>query len=198
MERQWQTQNFMPDPMSTPIGGGPRAAAGSNTAPFLPYHDLRQWLEEAKKLGEVKEVGGLSLPAGHRHGRRNVGACRRRAVLRVRRRAGHAQRQPPPGQFLRRQAQEHDARIFHRAVQARAERELPRQSRRHAQAHPAEIRRVRPGDAERHDKATPSTSPNSRRRNGIRRTAAAISAPAATTSCAIPTTAGSIAAPIAS
>ncbi len=26
----------------------------------MPYHDLRQWLEEAKKLGEVKEVGGLS------------------------------------------------------------------------------------------------------------------------------------------
>ena len=26
----------------------------------LPYHDLRQWLEEAKKLGEVREVGGLS------------------------------------------------------------------------------------------------------------------------------------------
>ena len=90
------------------------------------------------------------LPAGHRHGRGNVGPCRRRAVLRVRGRARHAQRQPPPGQFLRRQAQEHDARIFHRAVQARAERKFSRQSRRHAQAHPAEIRRHRPGDAERH------------------------------------------------
>ena len=39
---------------------GRATAAGSNTAPYLPYHDLRQWLEEAKKLGEVKEVGGLS------------------------------------------------------------------------------------------------------------------------------------------
>ena len=47
-------QNFMSDPMSTPVG------EGSNTAPYLPYHDLRQWLEEAKKFGEVKEVGGLS------------------------------------------------------------------------------------------------------------------------------------------
>src|ERR1700691_905546 len=53
-------QSFMSDPMSTPVGEGTVAAAGSNTAPYLPYHDLRQWLEEATKLGEVKEVGGLS------------------------------------------------------------------------------------------------------------------------------------------
>ncbi|MGH7248330.1 MAG: hypothetical protein ACREH9_09515, partial [Pseudomonadota bacterium] len=53
-------QNTMPDPMSTEIGGAALAAAGSNTAPYLPYHDLRQWLEEAKKLGEVREVAGLS------------------------------------------------------------------------------------------------------------------------------------------
>ena len=52
-------QNGQPDPMSTSNGGG-AASAGSNTAPFLAYHDLRQWLEEAKKLGEVKEVKGLS------------------------------------------------------------------------------------------------------------------------------------------
>ena len=32
-------------------------SAGSNTAPHLPYHDLRQWLDEAHKLGEVREVG---------------------------------------------------------------------------------------------------------------------------------------------
>src|SRR6202050_3933854 len=53
-------RNFMPDPMSTPMGDGTAAAAGSNTAPHVPYHDLRQWLEEAKKLGEVKELSGLS------------------------------------------------------------------------------------------------------------------------------------------
>ena len=53
-------QNGQPDPMSTPIGGG-AASAGSNTAPFLAYHDLRQWLDEAKKLGEVKEVKGLTI-----------------------------------------------------------------------------------------------------------------------------------------
>lgn len=57
-------QTAMPDPMSTPLGdqGAVQrtAAIGENAAPFLPYHDLRQWLEEARKLGEVKEVSGLS------------------------------------------------------------------------------------------------------------------------------------------
>ena len=53
-------KGFMPDPMSTPIGDGTLGGAGSNAAPFLPYHDLRQWLEEAKKLGEVREIGGLT------------------------------------------------------------------------------------------------------------------------------------------
>ena len=53
-------KNFMPDPMSTPIGDGTSGGAGSNAAPFLPYHDLRQWLVEAKKLGEVREIGGLT------------------------------------------------------------------------------------------------------------------------------------------
>ena len=32
----------------------------SNFAPRLAYDDLRQWLDEARKLGEVKEVSGLS------------------------------------------------------------------------------------------------------------------------------------------
>ena len=49
-------------PMAAQIGGGAPAAAGvgSNSAPHLAYHDLRKWLEEAQKLGEVKEVQGLS------------------------------------------------------------------------------------------------------------------------------------------
>jgi 4-hydroxy-3-polyprenylbenzoate decarboxylase len=53
-----------PDPMSTPLGGGAAKAEAlmvkSNADPRIPYHDLRQWLEEAKRLGEVKEVRGLS------------------------------------------------------------------------------------------------------------------------------------------
>ena len=58
------SQNGKSGPSSEPTAaGGGTAAAGSNTAPFLPYHDLRQWLDEAHKLGEVKEVGGLSYQA---------------------------------------------------------------------------------------------------------------------------------------
>src|SRR6516162_1941714 len=34
--------------------------AHSNVAPRLLYDDLRQWLDEARKLGEVKDVSGLS------------------------------------------------------------------------------------------------------------------------------------------
>ncbi len=92
------------------------------------------------------------VSAGHRHGRGNVGAHRKCALFRVRGRAGHAGRQSPSRQFLCRQAQEHDAWVFDRAFQARSERKLSRQSRRHAQSHSAEIRRHRPGDAERHDR----------------------------------------------
>ena len=36
------------------------AGIGSNTAPHLAYHDLRKWLDEAEKLGEVKHVKGLT------------------------------------------------------------------------------------------------------------------------------------------
>ena len=49
--------------MSIHIGGGVAVAstvAGSNFAPHLAYHDLRKWIEEAQKLGEIKEVNGLS------------------------------------------------------------------------------------------------------------------------------------------
>ena len=52
-----------PDPMSSPIGTPTALADGaarSNVAPRLPYDDLRQWLDEARRLGEVKDVSGLS------------------------------------------------------------------------------------------------------------------------------------------
>src|SRR5438132_4020378 len=53
-----------PDGMATPAGAidSPtgKLAAGSNIAPHIPYEDLRQWLEAARQLGEVKEVAGLS------------------------------------------------------------------------------------------------------------------------------------------
>src|SRR5437899_10978617 len=59
-------QDAQPDGMSTPLGSrgnganGGVAGIGSNAAPHLVYHDLRKWLEEAQKLGEVKIVKGLS------------------------------------------------------------------------------------------------------------------------------------------
>ena len=56
-------RDSQPDPMSMKIGRGAAVAstvAGSNIAPHLAYHDLRKWIEEAQKLGEIKEVKGLS------------------------------------------------------------------------------------------------------------------------------------------
>ena len=38
----------------------PTAASSSNIAPRIVYEDLREWLDEARKLGEVKDVSGLS------------------------------------------------------------------------------------------------------------------------------------------
>ena len=43
--------------IGTPVADG---TARSNIEPRLPYDDLRQWLDEARRLGEVKEVSGLS------------------------------------------------------------------------------------------------------------------------------------------
>ncbi|MCC6888325.1 MAG: UbiD family decarboxylase [Hyphomicrobiales bacterium] len=52
------------DPMAIEIGapaaGNGSAGALSNVAPSIPYHDLRRWIEEARRLGEIKEVKGLS------------------------------------------------------------------------------------------------------------------------------------------
>jgi len=56
-------QDSQLDPMSIPIGRGVAVAstfARSNIAPHLVYYDLRNWIEEARKLGEIKEVKGLS------------------------------------------------------------------------------------------------------------------------------------------
>ncbi|HEY7244116.1 MAG TPA: UbiD family decarboxylase [Xanthobacteraceae bacterium] len=39
----------------------PTASSSSNIAPRIVYDDLRGWLDEARKLGEVKDVSGLSF-----------------------------------------------------------------------------------------------------------------------------------------
>ena len=50
------------DLVSAAIGAAKTAdaAGGSNLEPRLCYDDLRQWLEEARKLGEVKVLSGLT------------------------------------------------------------------------------------------------------------------------------------------
>src|SRR5438094_4899949 len=53
-------QDNQPDAMAAPIGGSAQSADGSNTTARLGYDDLRQWLDAARRLGEVKEVSGLS------------------------------------------------------------------------------------------------------------------------------------------
>ena len=90
-------QDDQPDGMATPLGGGGNGASrpagiGSNTAPHLAYHDLRKWLEEAQKLGEVKTVKGLSWQQDIGMVSEMADAHRQRAVLRVRGRARHARR----------------------------------------------------------------------------------------------------------
>ena len=51
-----------PDSNSKPIGSNPigAATAAADTQPQLAYDDLRQWLDEARRLGEVKDVSGLN------------------------------------------------------------------------------------------------------------------------------------------
>src|SRR6266511_2881559 len=51
-----------PDPAPAATAAGPASDPGarSNIEPRLVYDDLRQWLEQARKLGEVKEVSELT------------------------------------------------------------------------------------------------------------------------------------------
>src|SRR5258708_12013426 len=46
------------DQMGNVIGAG--GVAGSDTKPQIAYTDLREWIAEARKLGEIREVKGLS------------------------------------------------------------------------------------------------------------------------------------------
>ncbi len=42
----------------------------ADLTPHLPYTDLREWIAEAEKMGEVREVSGANLAGRHRHGDR--------------------------------------------------------------------------------------------------------------------------------
>jgi UbiD family decarboxylase len=48
------------DRMGNPIGGGSAGTDIAGLRPQLAYTDLREWLAEATKLGEVREAKGLS------------------------------------------------------------------------------------------------------------------------------------------
>src|SRR5271163_2653538 len=68
--RAAEGENAMPkdDPNSsgtgTAVGGAETARGGSAAAsgpvPQIAYTDLREWIEEARKLGEIREVRGLT------------------------------------------------------------------------------------------------------------------------------------------
>src|SRR5262249_21245623 len=48
------------DGMGNPIGGAGAGASVADLSPHVAYTDLREWIEEARKLGEIREVKGLS------------------------------------------------------------------------------------------------------------------------------------------
>ncbi|HVY58762.1 MAG TPA: UbiD family decarboxylase [Xanthobacteraceae bacterium] len=52
------TVTAQPDPMASPLGG--QQTSVSNIEPCVTYTDLREWIEEARRLGEVRHVKGLS------------------------------------------------------------------------------------------------------------------------------------------
>ena len=191
-------QDSQPDPMSIQIGGGAPVAstvAGSNIAPHLAYHDLRTWIEEARKLGEIEQVKGLSW-------QQDIGMVSEMAL--------HDDNAPcfifedVPGTI-------DGSRVLVNFFGGKRKNmtlgfptdlskvELSEGFRVH---YAADMKRIPPkfvkdGPIMQNvmTRRSQSTSPSSRRRSGISPTAAATSAPGATTSRAIRTTAGSIAAP---
>ncbi len=80
--------------MGNPIGGNGAAArdARSNVDPRIAYDDLREWIEEARKLGEIKEVKGLVLAAATSAWRPRSCCTTRTRLRALRGRAGHASR----------------------------------------------------------------------------------------------------------
>ncbi len=183
--RAWRNAMAVSDPksdrMGNVIGAADGSVAGLRHQPQVAYTDLREWIEEARKLGEIREVKGLSW-------QKDIGMASE-VIL-------HDENAPcvifedVPGtlpgsrvlvNFFGGKRQKHDARLPDRPDQARAERGVPHPLHGRPQAHPAALRQRRPGVREHRSPATPSTSPSSRRRNGTRTTAAATSAPAAST-----------------
>lgn len=56
-----KTQSTTKDKPAPSTGKGPTTATSiADLTPHLPYTDLREWIAEAEKLGEVREVSGAS------------------------------------------------------------------------------------------------------------------------------------------
>src|SRR5690242_20879956 len=48
------------DGMGNPIGGSGAGGSVAELRPQVAYTDLREWIAEARKLGEIREAKGLS------------------------------------------------------------------------------------------------------------------------------------------
>src|SRR5205814_10475827 len=55
MAKQDQQSEYMSN-----VIGNAGSAADADLQPHVAYRDLREWIEEARKLGEIREVRGLS------------------------------------------------------------------------------------------------------------------------------------------
>ena len=158
----------------------------SNSAGNIAYDDLREWLSLAERLGEVRTVKGanceedigLAAEAVLRAENgpcvvfEDIPGCAKGTRLLMNVFAGTRRNMTLgfPG----------------RTDQMGAERRLSRSLPAAAAHHPARDRRRRPGHGKRHDGRRCRRRRNFPRRNGTRRTAASISAPAPIRSPAIP------------
>jgi len=56
-----KTPTDQPDAMSTPVAAAPpEGLANANSQPLLQYKDLRDWIAQAERLGEIRTASGLS------------------------------------------------------------------------------------------------------------------------------------------
>ena len=98
--------------------GGNGRGAGGNIRMQLPYDDLRGWLAEAERLGEVAHVKGASWQEDIGLATELVSTTTSTPALLFDEVPGLRERLPRAVEFLRRQAQAHDARLSHRLTRS--------------------------------------------------------------------------------
>ena len=123
--------------------------AGGNLRAVLPYADLREWLAEAEKLGEVTVAKGLGKEEEIGQAAELVMHSDEANCVVFDEIPGPRAGLPRAGQFLRRQTQEHDARLPDRPLQDRAQRGLLRRPAQGPDPDPVCHGRGRPGRRER-------------------------------------------------